>query len=195
MRLPINKLSVWQQITFSAALLERMLPNYKMFSEATDVGDYRILRNQLNLVWQRLDKKQKVNINCEVQLEKLEAEIPDPEQFSFFGVFPALDACMALNALLQYIQDNDIELINQISRLSHNSVSAYVELLILEENSEIEDVDPLLINQDPLMKWEQEMQNAMFDLLQQSPENIQTIKAIKDMALGQGLSNLGMEIA
>ncbi|WP_286234138.1 YjaG family protein [Thalassotalea sediminis] len=194
MRLPIKNLTPWQQMAFAATLIERMLPNYKMFSEATKVGNSKVLRNQLDLIWQRLDKKQKININCEVQLEKLEEQIPDPEAFEFFGVFPALDACMALNALLQYIQQKDEELITQVSRLSLNSVSAYVELCILEEHEEMEDADELLIQQHPLMTWEKEMQNALFDLLQASSENTSTIKALKEMALGQGYSSLGIEL-
>jgi len=52
--LPFDKLSPWQQIAFAAALLERMLPNYQMFSEAADFGDAKILRNQIDLVWQWL---------------------------------------------------------------------------------------------------------------------------------------------
>ena len=48
-----------------------------------------------------------VKINFAVQLEKLEEVIPDIEDFDFFGVHPALDACMALGSLLQGIQDND----------------------------------------------------------------------------------------
>ena len=77
--LHLQKLSQWQKIALSASLLERMLPNYQMFSEGAEFGDFSIIRNQLDLVWQRLNKNQKIKINYEAQLLKLEEQIPDPE--------------------------------------------------------------------------------------------------------------------
>ena len=61
--LPFNKLSHWQQVAFSAAIIERMLPNYLMFSEVENTGDGKVLRNQLDLVWQWLDKSNRIKIN------------------------------------------------------------------------------------------------------------------------------------
>jgi uncharacterized protein YjaG (DUF416 family) len=52
--LPFATLSPWQQIAFAAALIERMLPNYQLFSTAADFGDAKVLRNQLDLIWQWL---------------------------------------------------------------------------------------------------------------------------------------------
>ncbi|MDG2394115.1 MAG: DUF416 family protein, partial [Thalassotalea sp.] len=62
LNLNLKNLSLWQQTAFAAALLERMLPNYKMFSQAADFGDPALLRNQLDLIWQRLGQGQ-VKIN------------------------------------------------------------------------------------------------------------------------------------
>ncbi len=159
--LPFAKLSHWQQIAFSAALLERMLPNYQLFSEAADFGDAKVLRNQLDIIWQWLANRSAVKINIDAQLLKLEPETPDPEAFDSFGVFPALDACMALTALWQLMQSKpakkgkvlEVELdnIKSISRLSHNSVSYYIELLLLEEVDEAvrcDDLDRPLIYAD-----------------------------------------------
>ncbi|MBB6542626.1 YjaG family protein [Thalassotalea piscium] len=194
---PLSKLSLWQKIAFSAALLERMLPNYQMFSQAADFGDYTLLRNQLNLIWQRLDKSQKVNINYQAQLTKLEEQIPDPEAFDFFGVFPALDAAMGLMSLLQAMQDNeDDEGFNAVSILSANSVTFYLELMLAQasEPNDAALVADEEIEQHPLMIWEQEMQNELFSFIQNTTENKQTCAEIKKIALSEGLSNLGIEI-
>jgi uncharacterized protein YjaG (DUF416 family) len=202
---PFAKLSHWHQIAFSAALLERMLPNYQMFSEASDFGNAKVLRNQLDIIWQWLDNNNTVKINSDAQLLKLEAETPDPEAFDSFGVFPALDTCMALSALWQLMQVNpakkgkapevDIEDIKSISRLSHNSVSYYVELLLLEE---VEGEDIAIteeqLNEHPLMQWEKDTQNELFDFLQCSAADKRTCKLAKKMSLSEGLSNLGIEI-
>ncbi len=210
--LPFVKLSHWQQIAFSAALLERMLPNYQMFSEAADFGDAKVLRNQLDIIWQWLNNSSTVKINVDAQLLKLEPQTPDPEGFDSFGVFPALDACMALTTLWQLMQSKpakngkvsalDIEDIKSISCLSHNSVSYYIELLLLEEVavsdegslSEEFTITNEQINEHPLMQWEKDTQNELFDFLKFAAQDKRTCQLAKKMSLSEGLSNLGIEI-
>ena len=121
--LPFNKLSQWQQVAFCAALLERMIPNYQMFSEHTEFGNFKILRNQLDLIWQWLDKANRCKINYDAQIAKLEEQVPDPELFDFLGVFPALDSAIALMSLFQVIQDPESDGFINVSMLSENSVS------------------------------------------------------------------------
>ncbi len=194
--LPFEKLSRWQQIAFAGSLLERMLPNYQMFSESSQFGDYALLRNQLDLVWQWLDKNNQIKININAQLNKLEEQTPDPDAFDSFGVFPALDVCMAMMSLWQLMQangtDKDHEDINSVSRLSHNSVSYYVELLLIDEG-EVE-VQPANINEHPLAVWEKETQNELFDFLKFAAETKRSCQLAKEMVLSEGLSNLGIEI-
>jgi len=195
--LPFAKLSQWQKIAFSAALIERMLPSYKLFAENAGFGNFSLLRNQMDLVWQWLDKNQKVKINYEAQLQKLEEQIPDPQSFDFFGVYPALDTSMAVMSLLQAMQDNEGHGFDNISRLSFNSVNFYVELCLAQEvepSSDKSDISEEQIAKHPLTLWEKEMQNSLFDLVKDAPENKSTIKKIKESALEQGLSNLGIEI-
>ncbi|WP_019029333.1 YjaG family protein [Colwellia piezophila] len=207
--LPFAKLSHWQQITFSAALLERMLPNYQMFSEAEGFGDAKILRNQLDIIWQWLANRNTVKINVDAQLLKLEPETPDPEAFDSFGVFPALDACMALTALWQLMQskpqkknkitDADLDDIRCISRLSHNTVSYYVELLLLDEVDDNGDEEFVItteqMDEHPLVQWEKDTQNELFDYLKFAAEDKRSCQLAKNMSLSEGLSSLGIEIA
>jgi len=193
--LPFKKLSLWQREAFCAALLERMLPNYQMFSQAVEFGNYAVLRNQLDLFWQKLSDR-KIKLNSEAQLVKLEVQTPDPQQFDFFGVYPALDTCMALMSLLQGGQESGCEHSEQISRLSLNSVSYYVELSLAQE---FEHQDDIIISQSdvenhPLMQWEKETQQEIFDFLSLATETKQTCIQLKQLALSEGLSNLGIEI-
>ena len=195
-RLALNTLSQWQQIAFCGALLERMLPNYKMFSEAQEFGDYRVVRNQLDLIWQWLDKNNRCKINFSAQLTKLEEQTPNPEHFDSFGVFPALDVCMALMSLLQAMQDKDDEGMSNVGRLSHNSVSFYVELLLAEElDAQSEDeISAEQISEHPVMQWEEDTQTEVFHFLKTAPENKQSCIKAKTLVLEEGLSNLGIEI-
>ena len=197
--LPFAKLSQWQKIAFSATLIERMLPNYKIFAENSGFGNFKLIRNQLDLIWQRLDKSQKVKINYDAQLLKLEEQIPDPQAFDFFGVYPALDASMAIMSLLQAMQDNEGDGFDNISRLSENSVNFYVELCLTQALDEqnldsAEDISQKVIDEHPLMEWEKATQNELFDFIKSAPENKITIKEIKNVVTEQGLSNLGLEV-
>ncbi|ARD44263.1 YjaG family protein [Colwellia sp. PAMC 21821] len=198
--LPLNKLSQWQQVAFCAALLERMLPNYQMFAEHVEFGDYKVLRNQLDLIWQWLDKANRCKINYDAQITKLEEQVPDPDAFDFLGVFPALDSAMALMSLFQAMQDPESDGFINVSKLSENSVSYYVELSLAQQIDEItpeEDeivIEPQQIAEHPLMQWEVATQNELFDFLSSASENKASCVKAKAMVLEEGLSNLGIEI-
>ncbi len=198
--LPFNKLSQWQQVAFCAALLERMIPNYQMFSEHTEFGNYKVLRNQLDLVWQWLDKANRCKINYDAQIAKLEEQVPDPDLFDFLGVFPALDSAMALMSLFQAMQDPEGDGFINVSKLSENSVSYYVELILAQEVDEItpeEDeivISAQQISAHPLMQWEIATQNELFDFLTSARENKASCVKAKVLVLEEGLSNLGIEI-
>ena len=195
LNLNLTNLSLWQQTAFSAALLERMLPNYQMFSQAAEFGDPALLRNQLDLIWQRLAQGQ-VKINFAVQLEKLEEVIPEIDDFDFFGVHPALDTCMALGSLLQGIQDKDSDTISNVALLSSSSVSYYVGLILAEEQQDQNDI--VIQEQDiedhPLMQWELATQQELYDVVKQAKENPESCKNLKKLALSEGMSSLGIEL-
>lgn len=191
--LSFNKLSQWQQIAYSAALLERMLPNYKLFAEATEFGEYTILRNQLDTIWQWLDKNNRCKINYEAQLAKLEPQIPDPESFDYFGVYPALDTCMAMVSLFQIMQDKSSDGCFNVSKLSENSVTKYVEL-ILSQDIEQDAISDDMIETHPLMEWELATQQELFNYISIAQENKKSCVHAKSLVLEEGLSNLGIEI-
>jgi len=173
-----------------------MIPNYKMFAEHAEFGEFSVLRNQLDVVWKWLDKNNRCKINYDAQINKLEPQVPDPQEFDFFGVFPAIDATMATMSLLQAMQDKEVQGAEIVSRLSENSVSYYVELSIADqraENDESEITDKE-IELHPLMEWEFDTQNELYYALKELPENKETCLKIKTMVLEEGLSNLGIEI-
>lgn len=190
--LPFNKLSQWQQVAFCAALLERMIPNYQMFSEHTEFGNFKILRNQLDLIWQWLDKANRCKINYDAQIAKLEEQVPDPELFDFLGVFPALDSAMALMSLFQAMQDPESDGFINVSKLSENSVSYYVELSLAQQIDEITpEEDEIMISEQqirehPLMQWEIATQNELFDFLTSASENKASCVKAKALVLEEG---------
>ena len=82
-------------MTFMASLCERMYPNYQMFCKQTEFGDPAVYRRILDLVWETLVVKD-AKVNFDSQLEKLEEAIPSAEDYDLYGVYPAIDACIAL---------------------------------------------------------------------------------------------------
>lgn len=195
LNLNFKDLSFWQQSAFAAALLERMLPNYQMFAQAADFGDFDLLRNQLNLIWQLLGQGQ-IKISYAVQLEKLEEAIPEVDDFDFFGVHPALDTCMALGSLLQGMQDQDADPLGNVSELSLSGVSYYIGLILAEQQSGQTDIviQQQDIDDHPLMQWELASQQELFNAVKAAKENNNSCQQLKELALAEGLSNLGIEL-
>ena len=50
----IRELNYLQKAVLGGALLERMLPNYSLFSEATGFGDAAVFRSALSVCWEKI---------------------------------------------------------------------------------------------------------------------------------------------
>lgn len=94
-----EKLESWQHVTFMACLCERMYPNYAMFCQQTGFADGQLYRRILDLIWETLTVKD-AKVNFDSQLEKLEEAIPVADDYDLYGVYPAIDACVALSELI-----------------------------------------------------------------------------------------------
>jgi uncharacterized protein YjaG (DUF416 family) len=186
-----EKLSTFQQVrdlpkkqavAFSASLLQRMLPNYQLFSEVTEFGDALYAKNLLDLIWEWLTAP-KAKINIAVQLEKLEEITPDIENFDNFGVYPALDFCMAATATLQLISDEEENGAVMVAKLSQGGVEAY--LLALSEA----DLSNQEIKADPLMQYEIETQLEVLAACKAGD-----YKALRKQMKAVEMSNIGLSL-
>ncbi|WP_444994453.1 DUF416 family protein [Aliikangiella sp. IMCC44359] len=196
MPLSFSLFSKWQQQLFAAALVQRMLPNYEYFSLACDYGDSELLKNQLDLMWQKLIKPQ-FQLNLEAQLNKLELAIPLADNFDVYAVYPALDACTGLISLLQSIDEKETRCGQELGRLSLATVVSYIEMQLLEESEG--EFDEGLITSHPLYLWEKALQQELFDLVtatSESPQNHknkEAIEQIKTLVMQDRLSSLAIE--
>jgi hypothetical protein len=90
--------------------------------------------------------------------------------------------------------------LSNISKLSENSVSYYVELSLAQQIDQITpDEEEIVISaqqiaEHPLMHWEIATQNELFEFLTTASENKASCLQAKAMVLEEGLSNLGIEI-
>ncbi|WP_299076156.1 YjaG family protein [uncultured Paraglaciecola sp.] len=182
----VRELEGWYAVAFSATLLERMLPNYVLFCEATEFADPAQYRNSLNAIWEWL-MVPKAKINFAAQLEKVEEAVPDASDFDMYGVYPAIDMAMSMSATILLIQGEDPQGAVVVSKLSQGGVEAFIEA------SAEQAVDIQTIKQHPLMQWEIETQQELLILLKESNKSAETCKKLKKLATAEGISNIGIE--
>ena len=181
----VRTLEGWRAVAFSAALLERMLPNFALFKEVTGFDDEGVCDNCLSLLWESV-KSPKSKINFSVQLEKVETVTPDTSDYDTFGVYPAIDATIALAAAIGLVLKQDLQGAVVVSKLSQGSVEAY----LLASGVEEEDVKA-----HPLMVFEVELQNALLDIVEQPASASDICDQLKQLALEEGISNIGLDIS
>lgn len=198
MRNPIHKrierFETWQHLAFMLCICERMLPNFKLFCEVAYVDDKqkddaKILQNILNLVWEHLTIKG-AKINFENQLEKLENIIPDPNQFDFYGVFPAEDACHAVAEMLHsLIAGEYLEQSIKISQISLSTVISYLEIIEEREFSENELKERAEIEQELDLQWwvYRELQVC-------EKRDVALLYNLKKLLRESNVSNIGLKI-
>lgn len=193
MRNPIHKrlenLAAWQHLTFMACLCERMAPNFALFCQMTEQPQAaKVFNNVLGLVWESLTVKG-AKINFENQLEKLEEIIPDVNQYDFFGVVPALDACEALGELLHAVIAG--EYLEKSVRVSQISLTTVVSLLETENDREFS-LDELKDNE--LIEGELDLQWQIYRLLKDCEErDIALINELRNELRAEGISNIGIK--
>ncbi|SUG50252.1 putative cytoplasmic protein [Salmonella enterica subsp. arizonae] len=109
--------------TFMACLCERMYPNYAMFCKQTEFGDGQIYRRILDLIWETLTVKD-AKVNFDSQLEKFEEAIPAADDYDLYGVYPAIDACVALSELIHSrLSGETLEHAIEVSKTSITTVA------------------------------------------------------------------------
>ena len=194
MRNPIHKrlenLATWQHLTFMACLCERMYPNYHLFCQITEQPqNAKVYHNILNLVWEYLTVKE-ANINFENQLEKLENIIPDVNDYDFYGVVPALDACEGLAEVLHtIIAGASLEQAVKVSQLSLGTVAGYLETEYDRTLSEVELKESDLIQQELDVQWQ------LYRALKEAERHdVELISDLKNALREEAISNICIKI-
>ena len=172
-------------IAFSAALLQRMVPNYQLFCELTEFAEPDTLSKCLDLIWESLCSP-KSKINFATQLEKVEEATPDVSDYDSFGVYPALDAAIAMSSAINLIMKVDPHGAVVVSKLSQGSVEAY----LLSSGEATEDD----VKVHPLMQFEIAIQQELLDAVTTKAPMTQKVSKLKTIAASEGISNIGLEI-
>lgn len=190
LQLRLEKLEPWKQITFMACLCERMYPNFAMFCDSTEFAEPRIYRDILDSIWEQLTVKS-AKVNYERQLEKLEEIIPSSEDFDFYGVYPAIDACIGLSTLLHGLLDRD-DLFESMQKISQQSVQTVAQLEEAQTGLEVTN-DNQKDNEAVCEEWD--VQWAIFRPLKDAQErDIELIKDLRFELREDGISNIGVSL-
>lgn len=187
----LKALELPQKKLFAIALCQRMLPNYQLFSDVCEFGDPQVLHTLLNLLWQSMyDTKLKLNID--LQLERLEINTPEPADFDMYGVYPAMDATVALTSLISAMQSKIEDDIINVSKLSSSTVANYIEATCDIEFDKESALDDYIFEHE-VMQEEKEMQNTLLDIIEaQVKITPNFIKDFRRDIVAVGISNIGI---
>ncbi|TGE76891.1 DUF416 domain-containing protein [Pseudoalteromonas sp. KS88] len=187
----IRELNYLQQAVLAAALIERMLPNYGLFSEATGFGDETTLRSALNVCWEKI-LLPKSKIDLEKQIEKIEPNVPELADFDMFGTYPAIDAATALLGLMHGLIAQDGSEFVSISKISQATVARFIEYQLTVEG---EIADNKMVREHPLMQYEIDVLSEMIDYVEQMGRvTSQSVKSLKQHAIADGQTNIGLAL-
>ncbi|WP_127960226.1 YjaG family protein [Serratia microhaemolytica] len=189
LHLRLEKLASWQHLTFMASLCERMYPNYRMFCQQTAFADPAIYRRIIDLVWETLVVKD-AKVNFDSQLEKLEVVIPVAEEYDLYGVYPAIDACIALGELLHACLSGDT--LEHAITISETSIRTVAMLEMTQAGEEMNDEQLKVL---PAIEQEWDIQWEIYRLLVACEErDLELIKGLRADLREAAVSNIGITL-
>ena len=187
----IRELNYLQKAVLASTLIERMLPNYGLFSEATGFGDEALLRSALNVCWEKI-LLPKSKIDLEKQVEKIEPNVPELADFDMFGTYPAIDAATSLLSLMHGLMGQDEQEFISVSKISQATVARFIEYQMTVEG---EVADNKAVREHPLMQYEIEVLSELIDFVENMGRvTSENVKALKKQAVADGQTNIGLAL-
>ena len=188
--LRLEKLESWQHVTFMASLCERMYPNYQAFCLETGFGEPQVYRRILDLIWETLVVKD-AKVNFDSQLEKLEEAVPSSDDYDLYGVYPAIDACIALGELFHSRLSG--ETLSHAVAVSETSIRTVAMLEMTQAGKEMTDEELKVI---PAVEEDWDIHWAIFRLLADCEErDLELIKGLRSDLRAAAVSNIGINLA
>ena len=172
----------WRQLAYATALVARMQPNYALFCELTEQDDEKLFLQIIELVWEFISG-QNQRVDFLKQLEKLEAITPNPDDFDMYGVWPALDAVVALASLLSACDRWDAAEIEAIQTLSQSTIAQYLEA-VGDDGGDAH----------PLYEFERAYSQHLQEAIEQYADEgrVKLVKRFKQIIAASEVSNIGI---
>ncbi|MAY42891.1 MULTISPECIES: YjaG family protein [unclassified Neptuniibacter] len=179
----------WQLAAYCVAMSERMFPNFALFSRIMEFGDTNKMRQILDAVWDHLNNTG-AKMNFEVQLDKVEANMPNLEEFDMYGASPALDAIVSLYSTLNTVLSADAGEVFNVSNMSREAVATFIEMNADDQISDDELVR--FINTHDLMQQEDDFHADIIEIVQDDLPRREALAELRELAHNDGYSNLGI---
>lgn len=176
-------------LAFMAALSERLMPNYRLYAELGENGDYRGASNILALVWESLSVRE-ASIDFTLQAEKLVVCEP-PEGDDSFGARIASDLTLSLSACLDVLAGPSPQAPVDVSRLSIGGIERFIEMSE-GEHIDSDETREALIESHALMVDERAFQQEVLERVEAGRLDRDTLRALRSLGRNQGVSNLGL---
>lgn len=181
-----------QQGILSLILLQRMLPNYQLFTAVTDFPQPHQIENVMNSLWERL-LVHGSKLNFVALEEKVEILTPDETDFEMYGVYPAIYFC---TGLLNYIAGQQTE--DDYDAVAIAKISQGCIVHLIEYQAGDVELDNSAIREHELMVNEVELLTELiswlesFDMKKLSANDIK--KQCIAKAYADGVTNIGIAV-
>ena len=129
----ITKLSFKQQVLFAVLICEKLLPNYRQFSERENWGNIEVLEEAIVMLYQFLQDIELNDEELDGIYEKIIEITPDVEQFEGDMASYALDTCSAVSDSVEFLLSEDLSYLLNIASIARDTVDTFAQ--------ETEDVD------------------------------------------------------
>ncbi|MCL6271621.1 YjaG family protein [Sansalvadorimonas sp. 2012CJ34-2] len=187
----LQKFQPWKQTAFATAMAQRSLSNFGLFSQVTGFGDLSELKHCLNMLWDHIAGQQSAK-NFERLLERLEEQTPDIDDFDMYGVYPALDAIVSLTTAVHCAMQPSADEALSNGELSLSTIGKF---LGQTEASELKGTElSQYIDQHPLTLQHLDFIDEVCTLLSKAKPNADMKKKLRELALNDGLSELGISM-
>lgn len=131
-------------------------------------------------------------MNFEVQLDKVEANMPDLDEYEMYGASPALDAVVSLYSTLVCILEADVDEAIAVGNVSRECVAMFIELSEGDDQMSDEQIIRLISNHD-LMVQEDEFHEEVIERLMSTKTMTKAfVSDLRELARNQGFSNIGI---
>lgn len=187
----IRELPFHHQALLACYLCARMKPNYDMFHQVTEFGDPKVLAGALDVVWHWLGHGGKANFAR--WQEKVDEVTPSEHQYDVLGVYPAMEACVAISTMLQGLLDRESKPLLDVAKVSQGSVTHFIELT---DGAELDaEARAHLLREHELIGYEVDVQQAMVSWLAEYPEvDAALVKEVREHLAEEEVSNLGLAL-
>ena len=187
----IRELPFSHQALLACYLCARMKPNYDLFTQVSEFGDPKVLQGALDVVWQWLAQGGKANFSR--WQEKVDEVTPSEHEYDVLGVYPAMEACVAISTLLQGLIDKESKPLLDVAKVSQGSVAHFLELT---EGAQLSAEDRAqLLREHELVEYEVAVQQAMVSFLSEHDEiDAELVREVRDQLREEGITSLGLDL-